>query len=71
MITQKKIRFSAININHAHIYSQTDALLEAGAEMVSFFAKEPELAAPYAVKYPQRARPNLLTKFSGIKRLTW
>jgi predicted dehydrogenase len=53
MTTQKKIRFSAININHAHIYSQTEALLEAGAEMVSFFAKEPELATPYGSKYPQ------------------
>jgi predicted dehydrogenase len=53
MPAQKKIRFSAININHAHIYSQTDALLEAGAEMVSFFAKEPELATPYGSKYPQ------------------
>lgn len=53
MPAQKKIRFSAININHAHIYSQTDALLQAGAEMVSFFAKEPELASPYGSKYPQ------------------
>ena len=53
MTNQKKIRFSAININHAHIYSQTDALLEAGAEMVSFYSKETDLAAHYASKYPQ------------------
>ena len=53
MTTQKKIHFSAININHAHIYSQTDALLEAGADLVSFYAKEPELAIPYGSKYPQ------------------
>ena len=53
MAAQKKIRFSAININHAHIYNQTDALLDAGAEMVSFYSKEADLAAPYGQKYPQ------------------
>jgi predicted dehydrogenase len=53
MAAQKKIRFSAININHAHIYSQTDELLEAGAEMVSFYSKEADLAAQYSQKYPQ------------------
>ena len=53
MAKQKIIRFSAVNINHAHIYSQTDALLNAGAEMVSFYSKEPDLAAQYASKYPQ------------------
>ena len=56
MANQKKIRFSAININHAHIYSQTDTLLEAGAEMVSFYSKESDLAAAYASKYPQARR---------------
>jgi predicted dehydrogenase len=53
MATQKKILFSAVNINHAHIYSQTDALLDAGAELVSFYSKEPDLAAQYTSKYPQ------------------
>jgi predicted dehydrogenase len=53
MPDQKKIRFSAININHAHIYNQTDALLDAGAEMVSFYSKEADLATPYGQKYSQ------------------
>ena len=53
MAAQKKIRFSAININHGHIYNQTDALLDAGAEMVSFYSKEADLAAQYGQKYPQ------------------
>ena len=53
MAVQKKIRFSAINVNHAHIYNQTDALLNAGAEMVSFYSKEADLAAQYGPKYPQ------------------
>ncbi len=50
------IRFSAIGLNHNHIYGQTNLLLRAGAELVSFYAPEPELAAQYAQTYPQ-ARP--------------
>ena len=55
MTTQPKIRFAAINLNHGHIYGQTDALLDAGAELVSFFAKEPELVEQYSKQYPQAA----------------
>jgi predicted dehydrogenase len=50
------VRFSVIGINHDHIYAQTDLLLRAGAELVSFFAKEPELAARFGRRYPC-ARP--------------
>jgi predicted dehydrogenase len=58
MAAQKKIRFSAININHAHIYSQTDALLAAGAEMISFYSKEADLADQYGQKFPQARQVN-------------
>ncbi len=47
------VRFSAIGLNHGHIYSQTDALIRAGAELVAFYAKEPDLAEAYAKRYPQ------------------
>lgn len=50
------IRFAAIGLNHNHIYGQVDCLLRAGAELVSFYAREPELAAEFATQYPQ-ARP--------------
>src|SRR5512136_3203100 len=53
MTTQPTIRFSAIGLNHNHIYGQTNLLLRAGAELVSFYAPEPELAAQYAQTYPQ------------------
>ena len=53
MTTQPTIRFSTIGLNHNHIYGQTNLLLRAGAELVSFYAPEPELAAPYAQAYPQ------------------
>jgi len=48
-----KVRFGAIGLNHDHIYGQTNVLLKAGAELVSFFAAEADLAAAYQKKYPQ------------------
>ncbi len=50
------IRFAAIGINHAHIYSQVDCLLQEGAEFVAFHAIEDELATPFGAKYPQAKR---------------
>jgi predicted dehydrogenase len=47
------VRFGVIGINHNHIYGMTDLLLRAGAELVSFYAPEPELAVEYGGKYPQ------------------
>jgi predicted dehydrogenase len=48
-----RIRFSVININHSHIYGMTDAVTRGGGELVSFYAKEPDLAAAFSKKYPQ------------------
>lgn len=48
-----RIRFSAIGLNHAHIYGQVGAVLRGGGELVSFYAKEPDLAAAFARQYPQ------------------
>jgi len=52
------IRFSAIGLSHGHIYGQVDLLLEAGAEFVSFYAREPELLSEFAPKYPQATQAN-------------
>lgn len=52
MSTQPTIRFAAIGLNHGHIFGQTDILLGAGAELVSFYAPEPELTAMYSGRYP-------------------
>ena len=51
-----KIRFSVININHSHIYGMVDAVTRGGAQLVSFYAKEPELAAAFSKRYPS-AKP--------------
>jgi predicted dehydrogenase len=48
-----RIRFAAIGLNHGHIYGQVNAVLSGGGELVSFFAKEPDLAAAFSQRYPQ------------------
>ena len=47
-----RIRFATIGLNHGHVYGQTDAVVHGGGELVSFYAKEPELAEAYAKRYP-------------------
>ena len=49
---EPRIKFSVININHGHIYSMVDAVTRGGGQLVSFFAKEPDLVAAFANKYP-------------------
>src|SRR5690606_10456732 len=39
-------------LNHGHIYGQSEALIRNGAQMVSFYAKEPELIAAFTKRYP-------------------
>jgi len=50
--TAPRIRFATIGKNHGHISSQTDADVRGGGELVSFLAKEPDLAEAYAKRYP-------------------
>src|SRR5262245_64279522 len=47
------IKFAVIGINHSHINSQVDAVLRGGGEFVSFYAKEPDLSAAFAKRFPQ------------------
>ena len=48
-----RIKFSVIGINHDHIYSQVDAVIRGGGQLVSLYAKEPDLVAEFTKKYPQ------------------
>lgn len=48
-----RIRFSVISLNHGHINGQTNAVLRGGGELVSFYAKEPDLIADFQKRYPQ------------------
>ncbi len=53
MARQSPVRFGVIGVNHAHIYGQVDLLVRAGAELATFYASEPDLAAQFAQRYPQ------------------
>ena len=51
-----RIRFSVIGLNHGHIYSQVNCVLGGGGELVSFHAKEDNLAAEFGKRFPQAKR---------------
>ena len=51
-----RIRFSVIGLNHGHIYSQTNSVINGGGQLVAFHAKEDQLAAEFAKRFPQAKR---------------
>ena len=48
-----RIRFAVIGLNHGHINSQTEAVLRGGGELVSVYAREPDLLAGFTKRFPQ------------------
>jgi predicted dehydrogenase len=50
-----RLRFAVIGVNHPHVHRQIEAVVRGGGELVSFFAREPDLAEAFAKRYP-RAR---------------
>jgi predicted dehydrogenase len=50
------LRFAAIGLNHSHIYGQTKAMLDAGAQLVAVHAEEDDLAQQYVTTFPQAKR---------------
>lgn len=57
MAAPPPVRFAVIGLNHYHVHSQVDALLAAGAQLVSYHAAEPELREPFARRHPEAAAP--------------
>ena len=53
---QSTIKIAAIGLNHNHIYGQTRAMVNAGAELVAVHADEDDLAADYIKAFPQARR---------------
>ena len=53
-----RIQFSVIGINHGHIYSQVEAVKRGGGELVSFHAKETDLAEAFSKRFPEAKRVN-------------
>ncbi len=50
---EPKIRFSVININHGHISGMVNAVARGGGQLVSVYAKEPDLLAAFTKQFPQ------------------
>jgi predicted dehydrogenase len=48
-----RIKFAVIGMNHGHIYGQVDAVTRGGGELVAYFAKEADLLATFAKRYPK------------------
>src|SRR4029450_10214531 len=48
-----KLKFGVVGLNHGHITGQTNAVLRAGGEFVSVYAKEPDLLGPFMKQFPQ------------------
>ncbi|SDD76090.1 Predicted dehydrogenase [Dyadobacter soli] len=51
-VPASRIKFAVIGMNHSHIYGQVEAVTRGGGELVSFFAKEADLTAAFAKRYP-------------------
>jgi predicted dehydrogenase len=47
------VRFAAVGFAHNHIYHQVNALVNVGAELVSFFDDNPEPIAQFSEQFPQ------------------
>jgi len=48
-----RLRFAVVGINHNHINSQVGAVLRGGGELVSVYAKEPDLLKDFQTRFPQ------------------
>ena len=64
-----RIKFAVVGINHGHIYGMTDSVIRGGGELVSFFAKEDDLADAFAKKYPQAKRARAEADILGDKTI--
>lgn len=53
VMQKAKIGFSVIGLNHGHINGQVKAVIRGGGELVSFYAKEPDLASAFSKTFPQ------------------
>lgn len=47
-----RIRFGVVGLNHGHINGQVETVTRGGGQIVSFFAKEADLAAAFAARFP-------------------
>jgi len=48
-----RIKFAVIGMNHSHINGQVQTVTRGGGQLVSFYAKEPDLAAAFSKRFPE------------------
>ena len=48
-----RIKFAAIGLNHGHINGQVESVKRGGGQLVSFYAKEADLAAAFSKRFPE------------------
>jgi predicted dehydrogenase len=51
-----RIRFAVVGVNHGHIYGQVAAVQAGGGELVSFHAREDDLAQAFGQRHPKAKR---------------
>ena len=66
-----RIRFSVISINHSHIYGMIESVIKGGGELVSVYAKEPELIAAFSKNIPRQNRPAHIRRYSKTVPYNW
>jgi predicted dehydrogenase len=66
---EPRIRFAAIGGNHSHVFGQCDALIRAGGQLASFYAREPEIAAAFAKRYPTATQAKSEQEILDDKRI--
>lgn len=49
----QSVKFAVIGLNHGHIYSMADAVMDGGGELVYVYAKERDLLKDFTKRYPQ------------------
>src|SRR4051794_33225386 len=49
--SRHRIRFAVIGLDHAHIYSMTDAIIRGGGRLVAVYAADPAQLATFQKRY--------------------
>lgn len=52
-LPKESVKFSVIGLNHGHIYSMTEAIINGGGELASVFAIEQDLLKAFTKRYPK------------------
>ena len=48
-----RLKFAAIGLNHGHINGQCQSVIRGGGQLVSFYAREPDLVAAFQKRFPE------------------